>query len=311
MGSKWLSLTNSWILLTSVMKANSRATDLAAPAFFSSEVAAARRFYLDLRPARHEKLAVISGGIEHCTAGYTIHRTTFPFYSIEYVARGTGKLKLRGRSHPLNPGTVFSYGPGVAHDISSDPTERLVKYFVDFSGNNALALLKSCKLPPGRVAQVFPPTILAALFDELIHSGLRFGRQNAGLCSKLLECLALKIGAANAPAGTLETPSFSTYQQCRQHIEQHFLRLRTLDQIAGECHANKAYLCRLFRRYDSESPYQYLLRLKMNHAAEHLQQPGSLVKQVAEKTGFTDAFHFSRMFRKMLGIAPKDFRRLR
>lgn len=292
------------------MKAT-RPAEPTAPAFFSSEVVAARRFYLDLKPAHRESLAVISGGLEHCTAGYTIHRATFPFYSIEYVARGTGKLKLQGQCHVLNPGTVFSYGPGIAHDIISDPDERLVKYFVDFSGTNALGLLKSCKLSPGRAAKVFPPQVLAALFDELIHIGLRFGRQNAGLCSKLLECLTLKIAAANAPAGTLETPAFTTYQQCRQHIEQHFLRLRTLDQIAADCHADKAYLCRLFRRYDSESPYQYLLRLKMNYAAEQLQQPGSLVKRVAQETGFADAFHFSRVFRKMLGIAPKDFRRLR
>lgn len=290
------------------MKANNQAT---APAFFSSEVATARRFYLDLRPARHEKLTVISGGIEHCTAGYTIHRATFPFYSIEYVAHGRGKLDLHGHCYILKPGTVFSYGPGVAHDIVSDAAEPLVKYFVDFSGRDTLALLKSCKLPPGGAAKVFPPQILTALYDELIHSGLRFGRQNAQLCSKLLESLALKIAAASAPAGTLETPAFATYQQCRRHIEQHFLRLRTLEEVAAECHVNKAYLCRLFRRYDNESPYQYLLRLKMNHAAEQLQQPGSLVKRVAEECGFADAFHFSRVFRKTLGLAPKDFRRLR
>jgi transcriptional regulator GlxA family with amidase domain len=67
----------------------------------------------------------------------------------------------------------------------------------------------------------------------------------------------------------------------------------------------------LFRRYDHESPYQYLLRLKMNYAAERLQQTGVLVKQIAEEAGFADAFHFSRVFRKTLGLAPKDFKRLR
>jgi AraC-like DNA-binding protein len=72
------------------------------------------------------------------------------------------------------------------------------------------------------------------------------------------------------------------------HIEQHSLRLRTLEQIASECHVNNAYLCRLFRRYDDQSPYQYLLRLKMNFAAERLQRPGVMVKQVAGEVGFTN-----------------------
>jgi AraC-like DNA-binding protein len=281
------------------------------PAFFSPDVAAARRFYLDLKPARDRRLTVISGGLEHCTAGYAIRRDSFPFHSIEYVARGSGRLKLRGRTHALSPGIVFTYGPGVPHEIISDPATPLVKYFVDFSGRASSRLLKSCRLQSGRVIEVFPPQILVPLLDELIRSGLRFGRQNAALCAKLLECVALKIASANAPAGGLETPAFTTYQQCRRHIEQHFLDLRTLEQVARECHIDKAYLCRLFRRYDHESPYQYLLRLKMNYAAERLQQTGAPVKQVAEATGFADAFHFSRVFRKTLGLAPKDFKRLR
>ena len=53
------------------------------------------------------------------------------------------------------------------------------------------------------------------------------------------------------------------------------------------------------------------MRLKMNLAAEWLQQPGALVKQVAERAGFTDQFHFSRAFKSVLGVAPDVFRRLR
>ena len=117
--------------------------------------------------------------------------------------------------------------------------------------------------------------------------------------------------AARAPLAGAETQAFATYQQCRQYIEQHSLRLRTLEQIAGECHVNNAYLCRLFRRYDNQSPYQYLLRLKMNHAAERLQQPGALVKQVAEEAGFADPFHFSRVFTSVFGLSPAAFRGLR
>jgi AraC-like DNA-binding protein len=72
-----------------------------------------------------------------------------------------------------------------------------------------------------------------------------------------------------------------------------------------------AYLCRLFRRYDHQTPYQFLLRLKMNLAAERLQNPGVLVKQVAAELGFHDPFHFSRAFKSILGLSPEAFRRLR
>jgi AraC-like DNA-binding protein len=134
-------------------------------------------------------------------------------------------------------------------------------------------------------------------------------RESPGLCAKLLECLTLRIVGARTPLAGAETLAFATYQQSQQHIEKHCLRLRTLEQVAEECHVNNAYYCRLFRRSENQSPYQYLLRLKFNFAAERLQQPCALVKQVAEDVG--TPFHFSRVLTSIFGLSPTNFRRLR
>jgi AraC-like DNA-binding protein/quercetin dioxygenase-like cupin family protein len=283
----------------------------AAPDFFSPHVTRARRFYLDLNPSPKRTLALVCGGVECCAADYAIHRRTFPFHSIEYVVGGRGAVKFNGRLQALGPGSLFSYGPGVRHDIAGDSAAPLVKYFVDFSGRKAGALLRSCSLDGGRVARVFPAGELQAVFDELIRCGLQGTPDSVQAGEKLLECLVLKISAARAPMPGRETLAFATYQQCRRHMQQNFRRLKTLRQIAAECRLNPAYLCRLFRRYDHQTPYQYLLRLKMNLAAELLQQPAALVKQVAEETGFGDPFHFSRAFKSVFGLAPDAFRRLR
>lgn len=281
------------------------------PEFFSSDVATARRFYLDLNPSKGRPLVVVCGGVEHCTPNYRIDRESFPFYSIEYVARGSGQVKLKARTYRLRPGRLFAYGPGIPHQITGNGANPLVKYFVDFTGTNASALLRSCGLAIGCVSEIFPANALQSLLDELIQAGLNGHHESAQLCAKLLECLALRIVGAHAPLEAAETLAFATYQQCRRHIEEHCLQLRTLEQIGSECHVNSAYLCRLFRRYDQQTPYQYLLRLKMNHAAERLQQSNLLVKQVAEQVGFADPFHFSRVFKSVLGLSPDSFRRIR
>jgi AraC-like DNA-binding protein len=282
-----------------------------APAFFSPQVSAARRFYLNLHPPRRAALAVVSGGCEHCTPDYEIHRATFAFYSIEYCVRGAGSLKLNNRRHELRPGAIFSYGPKVRQDITASPADPPVKYFVDFAGTKSKRLLGQCGLPPGTVSQVFPPNEIQNLFDELIRCGQRGSPRSADLCGKLLECLALKISESHAPRDGIENHSFTTYQECRRHIENNFARLKTLRQIAQECHVDGAYLCRLFQKFDHQTPYQFLLRLKMNLAAEWLQQPGVMVKQVAERAGFGDQFHFSRAFKGVFGLSPDAFRRMR
>ena len=283
----------------------------AVPDFFSPQVGKADRFYLDLDPPRQHPLTVVCGGLEYSAPDYSIRRDSFPYYCIEYVLRGKGAVRLGRHTHPLVAGSLFSYGPGVTHEINTDAGEPLVKFFVDFVGGQAPALLKSCRLSAGKIARVFPADSLSSLFGELIQSGLHSGAKSTRLCATLLEAIALKAAASTAPVKDADSRAFASYRHCRGHIEQHFVRLRTLEQIAAECGMNGAYLCRLFRRFDQQSPYQYLLRLKMNHAAKQLQRPGTLVRDAAAIIGFSDMFHFSRVFHNVLGASPTEFRRLR
>jgi hypothetical protein len=150
-------LAEAWLFLTFYVdcgRESGVSTDaVKTPDFFSSQIDGAKRFYLDLKPSRTGPLTVVCGGYEHCTPDYEIHRSGFPFWSIEFVAQGKGDLGLKGKHYSLGPGTLFSYGPGIAHDIGSDPEETLVKYFVDFTGRESESLLRSHGPAPGRVLQ--------------------------------------------------------------------------------------------------------------------------------------------------------------
>jgi len=280
------------------------------PEFFSLQVREARRFYLDLAPRRDITLAVVCGGYESCAPDYAIRRSTFPYYSIEFVARGKGSLVLGGETFSLFPGVAFTYGPEVTQDITTDPSDPLGKYFVDFTGLRAPDLLKQYGLPPASFARVYAPGEIQDIFDDLIRDGKGTGFA-AALCVALLEYLIVKLADSLMPWEPKQTPAFATYQRCRQHITEHFDRLKSLDQVARECHVDRAYLCRLFRRYDHQTPYRFLMRLKMNLAAKLLHEPGAMVKQVAAELGFQDPFHFSRTFKSVFGVSPQAFRQLR
>jgi len=280
------------------------------PIFFSLQIAQARRFHINLNPARGEPLAVVSGGCEHCSADYEIHRDTFPYFGIEFVTQGRGHLILAGKSYDIVPGTIFAYGPGISQHITSDPRERLVKYFLDFTGKRARPLLAEHGPRPGHVIQTSAPAPIIAAFDDIIAHGLQGTPLTPRIVTLLTESLLLKIADTAIPFGSFGAPAFATYQKCRAWILDHAAKVQTLDQIARACHIDPAYLCRLFRRFDHTSPYQFLLRLKMNDAAARLQTPGIAIKQVADEMGFSDPFHFSRVFKKALGLAPSQYLRL-
>jgi hypothetical protein len=166
-----------------------------APEFFSVQVQEARRFYLDLQPGPGNPLSVVCGGCERCAADY----------SIEFVVQGKGAVVLQGQAHALIPGRIFSYGPGVAHDITTDPVDRLVKYFVDFTGPNARRLLAAGALAPGAIAQVTSPSEIQDIFEDLIRNGRKGTRFTSLICRKLVEYLGLKIAESLLPLGEAST----------------------------------------------------------------------------------------------------------
>jgi AraC-like DNA-binding protein len=271
----------------------------------------AQRFYLDVQGLKRPGLTVVCGGCEHCEPDFCIDREDFPYYSIECVARGQGELVLAGKHYSLLAGTVFAYGPKTPHVITTHPKDRLVKYFVDFSGSKALSILREYELAPGTATHVHSPTQVLRIFDDLIGNGQSAGRLAGEICATLLKVLVLKVAETSVSYDFKGTAAFATYQTCCEYIQENCLRLQSLSEIAEACHIDEAYLCRLFKRFGDVSPYKYLMRLKMNVAAARLQSPDAMIKEVAYALGFSNPFHFSRAFKKAFGISPGAFRRLR
>jgi AraC-like DNA-binding protein len=285
--------------------------DKKEPDFFSNQVLEANRFYLSTQSQKNQKLKVVCGGREHCQPGYRIDRINFPFYCIEFVASGKGTVILGDKNYTLFAGKVFSYGPGIAHVMTTENEFPLVKYFVDFTGPEALKMLRKFGPALGCAVQVSAPDVIIRIFEDLIKNGQTGSSYSPFICTAILQQLIFKIAETSIIENTRTTAAFYTYQKSREIIQKNCLTLRSLNEIAGECHIDNAYLCRLFKRFDNQSPYQYLMQMKMNLAVQRLQSPNSSVKQVAQEFGFCDPFHFSRVFKRIFGISPGTFKNLR
>jgi quercetin dioxygenase-like cupin family protein len=145
------------------------------PEYFSKQIHQAKRFYRiseKQKPGSGQESQVIAGGRETCSSGYLVSRETFPYHTIEFITRGHGKLILNGAIWELSPGTIFSYGPGIAHEIKNDTKEPIEKYFVNIAGEKAAYLLTGELSLSGKVLHTSTPHSLLATFEELIHFGL-------------------------------------------------------------------------------------------------------------------------------------------
>lgn len=282
---------------------------LEPPSFVSGQVREARRFYLNLNPPAGHALNTVCGGWERCAPDFRVEREDFPFLCIEFVAAGKGRVQFGNEGWPLQRGSVFAYGPGVAHHIEADPSDPPEKYFLDFTGRAGLELLRSAGLMPGTCRLLPESGGLEQAFEQVIASGRRTGPQAERITALHTEILLRTLAESAAATGGREQ-SYQTYLKCRDCIERRFLELHTAAEIAAACHVHPAYLSRLFALHGHESPYHALLRRRMMHAATLLDGGGRIVREVAEELGL-DPFHFSRVFKRVHGVSPAEFLRRR
>jgi AraC-like DNA-binding protein len=275
-----------------------------AASLLSKQVKDARYFFLNLAPRKTAQLELVMGGFEHCNPDYFVAREHFPYASIEYIVAGRGFAIVNQHRHEIGPGTIFAYGPSTPHEIRTSSPDVLVKYFISLAGAEVLPRLRRCQLAPGTARPLAPHADIAGAFDGLLREAQHSGPQRQALTAALLEFLLLKIEDAASFTAHLNERAREAFLRCKAFIDAEAENLHTLAEVARAVGAESSSVCRWFRRYQGMSPYQYLLRRRMNLAAEKLLEQGGLVKETAARFGFADPFHFSHQFKAIHGIPP-------
>lgn len=282
-----------------------------ASGLLSQQVTGARYFFRHLAPSQRGPVALVMGGREHCNPDYAVRRASFPFYGLEFVAAGRGRVRLDDRWHALAPGMVFAYAPETRCEIHADARDPMVKYFLSFAGAAIPGRLRRSGLAVGRTRQLAAHAEITSVLEDLVREGQRSGALAGRICAALFEVLLLKVEDATTRAPHPSEPAREAFLRCKALIDARAETLNSLAEVARAVGVETSSVCRWFRRYQGTSPYQYLLRRKMNLAAEHLVEHGGMVKEAAQRLGFADPYHFSRAFKAVHGVAPQTLREYR
>ena len=278
-------------------------------AVLSTQVSGSRYFFLELTGASSAGVVPAYGGFERCNPDFLVQRENFAFAALELVVEGEGTVTLNGRTQTLRPGTLFHYDHRTRLEIRTDPAQPMAKYFLCLAGARAAARLRAAGIQEHGAIHLAMFAEVQRVWDDLIHEG-RYHRATAGrICAALVELLLLKIEDLAGRSVAQGQLAEETFLRCKGAIEAQAGRMGTLQDITRHVGVGSTQLSRLFRRYQGLSPYQYLLHRKMALAAELLMDPTTLVKEAAAQVGFADQYHFSRCFKKVHRVAPKEFQR--
>jgi len=90
------------------------------------------------------------------------------------------------------------------------------------------------------------------------------------------------------------------------YMESHFAELITLDDLSKLSNLNKYTLLRNFTKQRGVTPYQYLETIRIGEAKKLLEK-GIDPLDAAMQTGFADQSHFTKFFKKLIGLTPKQY----
>lgn len=95
------------------------------------------------------------------------------------------------------------------------------------------------------------------------------------------------------------------------YLEHHLTERVSLPDLEEETGMSASSLNRHFRRVTGVPPLEYHIRLKLRRACSLLKQSDLNITEIAGRTGFEDSNYFTRQFKKVMGMPPRDYRRAR
>ena len=78
--------------------------------------------------------------------------------------------------------------------------------------------------------------------------------------------------------------------------------------MAAQAGLSESQFSHLFKQQTGHAPLTYFIHLKMQHACSLLTLTQLSVKEIAQEVGYTDSYYFSRLFKKIIGVAPSRYR---
>lgn len=267
------------------------------------------------------KLQILRNPILRCVGkcsdlpAYTVVRHAHPHtMEIVYIVEGQGYTEVSGRRHPIGPGDIVLYNPGVIHQEKFDmnyPTPLF--YHIKFDEFSVSGMKEGCLLPDG-IAPAIPsgeygPFLLASLermFEEWYEQSVGSEQVN----HSLLKCLMVLVLRMLDQRCTLieKSQADSVLSQIQNYLSTHFEEKFTMKDVANEFHINYYYLCHLFQEKLRISPFRYLTELRINEACHLLSTTRLSVGKISGMVGYANQSTFQIQFKKYKKQSPLKYR---
>lgn len=227
-------------------------------------------------------------------------------YIFLYCTEGEGTVVVNGKKYVLQENEAFTIPRTKKHCYYSDKKNPWSILWVHVKGEDTQYYpLDDCRIVKFRSNKV--KNRMLFLFDLLFQ--VLEGNYTQGNFIYISEVLSLILAETYArekkdEAGEQNKHVTNIIKYMYSHIGENL----TLEQICTEYDLSKSYVNSIFLRCTQHAPMDFFINLKIREACNALRSTDQYIYEIAQRLGYKDQYYFSRLFKKMVGMSPKEYR---
>ncbi len=260
-------------------------------------------------------LSLYQFGYEHTNPSHSYGPAARNHYLFHYVLSGTGILladdsKGNTKEYRIKSNQGFMIFPNQITTYISDKNLPWEYVWVEFDGLRVKEALDiaglSCDNPVYHAK-------FKDLQDSMVQEILYLTEHGEASPFHLIGHLYLCFDAMLRSITPETNPSRKRLQDYYIHetltyIEQNFQNDISVEDMAKVCGLNRSYFGKIFKDSTGKTPQQFLLTYRMIKATELLKLTKLSIGDIGNAVGYTNQLHFSRAFKNVYGVPPREWR---
>lgn len=270
-------------------------------------------------------LQPIFAGQKQVESWWNFKNIISPFYRLYYIESGEARVGVGGVWYDLRPGQLFlipkfTYHSYECHDTMS---HYYICFFDDLNQNGLLrpdklvfqikaepydfALVRRfMQLNPGmELVNVDPKVYTRTIYGKIsVQSQARDGMESYGILMQLFS----RFITRESMGQYVESAANGKFDGIMNYIHSHLDRRITLSELAGRACLTTGHFSKVFKQVMGTTPCLYVQNRRIKQAQTLMLTTDMTISQVAEAVGIFNPAQFTRLFTKITGRKPKDYR---
>jgi len=240
--------------------------------------------------------------------------------SQEMIGISTSCFHVRGRydgskaeNYNYTPNDFFYLPNGVQTQTQSrlDYTALIIGFPTKLKEQFCEEIGSRASLDEPRLAQSGLLNVQAhvPLISDFIQSGGIGGSLRAESIVHLIMEDMFRTFSQGQQAETEGALSMAALNRVIEYIDTYTDEKINIEELASQANVSRFHFSRLFKTSTGLSPYQYVVKHRIDKAKAMLRSDSISISEVSFLTGFSSQSHFSEVFRKVVGTTPGNYRR--